>query len=136
LELPALPDDIAGLAKAPQRMDEGAVPLDGRSAILNPTDHWGLLGGQTGLYIQGPAEGAYREGSLGKIGGIDTFMAQNVPTHTTGRTLRAPSTQSITTATTTYATVKNTMQQTITTASLNLNRATCSRLRASMMSTR
>jgi hypothetical protein len=110
----------AGLAKAPQRMDEGAVPLDGRSAVLNPTDHWGLLGGQTGLYIQGPAEGAYREGSLGKIGGIDTFMAQNLPAHTVGSDMSGTVGASITTSTTDYATVKNTMQQTITTASLAL----------------
>lgn len=71
-------------AKAPERLDEFAVPADQRGAVLSPADHWGLLGAQTGLYIQDAAKGAYRKGSLGEIGGVDTFMAQNVPTHTVG----------------------------------------------------
>lgn len=77
-------NSYADFAKAPERLDEGAVPQEGRSAVLSPSDHWGLLGSQTGLYIQDAAKGAYRNGSLGMIGGIDTFMAQNVPTHTVG----------------------------------------------------
>ena len=71
-------------AKAPERLDEYAVPTDSRSAVLSPQDHWGLLGSQTSLYIQDAAKGAYRNGSLGMIGGVDTYMAQNVPTHTVG----------------------------------------------------
>jgi hypothetical protein len=71
-------------ALAPQRLDEGAVPVDDRSAVLSPADHWGLLGSQTALFIQDAARGAYREGSLGRIGGIDTYSDQNVPTLTTG----------------------------------------------------
>lgn len=71
-------------AKAPERLDEFAVPTDMRAAVLSPSDHWGLLGSQTSLYIQDAAKGAYRNGSLGMIGGIDTYMAQNVPTHTVG----------------------------------------------------
>ena len=43
-----------------------------------------MLGSQTALFIQDAAKGAYREGSLGKIGGVDTYMAQNVPSHTVG----------------------------------------------------
>lgn len=71
-------------ALAPERMDEFAIPTSGRSAVLSPADHWGLLGSQTGLYIQDAAKGAYRNGSLGMIGGVDTYMAQNVPTHVVG----------------------------------------------------
>lgn len=71
-------------AKAPERLDEFAVPTGMRSAVLSPQDHWGLLGSQTSLYIQDAAKGAYRNGSLGMIGGVDTYMAQNVPTHTVG----------------------------------------------------
>ncbi|MDW6020244.1 P22 phage major capsid protein family protein [Mesorhizobium sp. BAC0120] len=71
-------------AQAPERLDEGAVPTDERSAVLSPTDHWGLLGSQTALFIQDAARGAYRQGSLGMIGGVDTYMDQNVPTHTVG----------------------------------------------------
>jgi len=77
-------NSYADFAKAPERLDEYSVPTDGRSAVLSPADHWGLLGSQTALYIQDAAKGAYRQGSLGMIGGVDTFMAQNVPTHTVG----------------------------------------------------
>lgn len=71
-------------AKAPERLDEMAVPQDGRMAILSPADHWGLLGSQTALYIQGAANDAYRNGSLGMIGGVDTYMSAVAPTHTGG----------------------------------------------------
>ncbi len=82
---PASPiNSYSDFAKAPERLDEYSVPVDGRSAVLSPADHWGLLGSQTGLYIQDAAKGAYRQGSLGMIGGVDTYMAQNVPTHTVG----------------------------------------------------
>ena len=101
-------------AKAPERLDEYAVPMDGRSAVMSPADHWGLLGSQTALYMQDVAKGAYRKGSLGMIGGVDTYMSQNVPTHTTGDfagTVLID--QALTSTTTTYDAVKNTNQQTI-----------------------
>lgn len=77
-------NSYSDFAKAPERLDENSVPTAMRSAVLSPSDHWGLLGSQTNLYIQDAAKGAYRNGSLGMIGGIDTYMAQNVPTHTVG----------------------------------------------------
>lgn len=85
LGTPASPiNSYADFAKGPERMDEYANPQDGRVAVLSPADHWGLLGSQTALYMQDVAKGAYRKGSLGMIGGVDTFMSQNVPTHTVG----------------------------------------------------
>lgn len=114
-------DSFADFAKAPQRLDEIAVPQDGRSAVLAPADHWGLLGSQTALYIQDAAKGAYRQGSLGMIGGVDTYMSQNVPTHTVGADASGTVGASVTASTVTYASVKDTMQQTITTSSVNLN---------------
>jgi hypothetical protein len=114
-------DSFADFAKAPELLDKMAVPMDDRSGILTPADHWGLLGSQTALYIQDAAKGAYRDGSLGRLGGIDTFMAQNLPSHTVGADLSGTVNQSIVSTTTTYASVKNTMQQTITVTSLNLN---------------
>jgi hypothetical protein len=101
-------------APAPQRLDEQGVMADGRTAILSPADHWGMLGTQTNLYIQGAASDAYRKGDLGRIGGVDTFMSQNVQSITTGS--RAGSILidlSITSATIDYASVKDTMIQTI-----------------------
>lgn len=77
-------NSYADFAKGPERMDEYANPSEDRCAVLSPADHWGLLGSQTALYMQDVAKGAYRKGSLGMIGGVDTYMSQNVPTHTVG----------------------------------------------------
>lgn len=77
-------NSYADFAKAPERLDEYAVPQDSRAAILSPADYHGFVGSQTGLYIQNAASSAYREGKLGMVSGIDTYMAQNVPTHTVG----------------------------------------------------
>jgi hypothetical protein len=101
-------------AKAPERLDTLAVPFDARSAVMSPADHWGLLGSQTSLYMQDVAKGAYRNGSLGMIGGVDTYMSQNVPSHTTGNFAGTVLIDlSITTSTTTYESVKDTNVQTI-----------------------
>lgn len=82
-------NSFADFAKAPERMDELAVPVE-RNAVLSPADNWGMIGSQTGLYIQGAANSAYRNGSLGEVGGVDTYMAQNVPTHTVGVATGSP----------------------------------------------
>lgn len=82
---------FAGFAKAPERLDLGAVPQEGRSALLSPTDQWGILGSQTALYMQDVAKSAYRKGELGQIANIDTYSSQNVQTFTTG-TLRTNAT--------------------------------------------
>jgi len=87
---------------------------DGRTAILSPADQWGMLGSQSNLYIQGAASDAYRKGDLGTIGGVDTRMSQNVQSITTGsRAGTILIDLSITTSTIDYATVKDTMIQTI-----------------------
>lgn len=115
-------NSFADFAKAPERLDEFAVPMEGRAAILSPADHWALLGSQTALYMQDVAKGAYRQGSLGMIGGVDTYMSQNVPTHTTGSDVTTVTINaSVTTSTISYPDVKNTMQQTLTIAGGNLN---------------
>jgi hypothetical protein len=77
-------DSFADFAKAPERLDLGAVPMDERSAVLSPTDEYGMLGSQTALYMQDVAKSAYRDSSLGRIAKIDTYSSQNVQTHVTG----------------------------------------------------
>lgn len=101
-------------AKAPERLDELAVMQGDRCATLAPADHWGLLGNQTGLYIQQDARGAYRDGSLGKIGGVDTYMTQNVPTHTVGVATGTPRVNGGS-QTSAYADVKSSMTQSLVT---------------------
>jgi hypothetical protein len=75
---------FAEFAAGAQRLDEGAVPQDNRKAVLSPADHWALAGNQTGLFFNTVGVPAYRRGSIGEVGGIDTFMDQNVRSHTTG----------------------------------------------------
>lgn len=77
-------DSFADFAKAPERLDLGAVPMDERNAVLSPSDEYGMLGSQTALYMQDVAKSAYRDSSLGRIANIDTYSSQNVQTFTTG----------------------------------------------------
>jgi len=79
-----LVQSFAGFAKGAQNMDQRSVPMGGRSAVLAPADFWALAGSQTALFSQAINNKSYREGEIGKIGGIDTFMSQNAPTFTTG----------------------------------------------------
>jgi hypothetical protein len=76
-------NSFADFAKGPQRLDEGAVP-DERKCVLSPADHWALVGSQTALALEKIGSDAYRRGSIGRIGGVDTYMDQNVAVHTCG----------------------------------------------------
>ncbi len=99
-------------AKGPERLDQLAVPQDGRCAVLAPADHWGLVGAQTTLLNSQLVGDAYKRGALGMIGGVDTFMSQNVPTHTVGAHGGTPLTNGANQATT-YAASKDTNTQTL-----------------------
>jgi len=98
---------FAGFAKAAERLDLSGVPMDGRSAVLSPTDEYGMLGSQTALYMQDVAKGAYRNSDLGRIANIDTYSSQNVQTFTAG-TRDNSSPVANTTAATDWASTKNT----------------------------
>lgn len=106
-------DSFQDYSKGPERMDELAIP-SGRCAVLSPSDHWGLLGSQTGLYIQGAANDAYRMAKLGRLGDVDNYMSQNVPTHTVGVATGTPlvngGSQDVA-----FTAVKDTMTQTLNT---------------------
>lgn len=104
-------NSFADFGKAPERLDEFGVPSD-RTGVLSPADHWGLLGSQTGLYMQDVAKSAYRMANLGQIGGVDTYMAQNVPTHTVGVATGTPLVNGGS-QTSAYADVKSTMTQSL-----------------------
>jgi hypothetical protein len=73
------------VAAAAKRLDQTAVPMDGRVGIVSPADHWGVASAQTALYMQDVAKGAYRKGSIGDVAGVDLFRSQNVRTHTFGQ---------------------------------------------------
>lgn len=71
-------------ARGPERLDLMAVPQGDRHSVLEPRDHWSLAGSQTALFFDRIGQPAYRKGSLGTIGNVDTYMDQNIRSHTTG----------------------------------------------------
>lgn len=77
-------NSFADFSKVPERLDEMAVPSDGRNAILCPNDFYGLLGSQTGLFAPSLVSSAYTSGELGMLAGVSTLMTQVVPAHTVG----------------------------------------------------
>jgi hypothetical protein len=106
-------NSFSDFALGPQRLDEMAVPQDGRLGIMSPADWWGFVSGQAGVYVQDIARDAIRTGKLGNIGGIDLFMSQVTPTHTTGsRTNTTPLTEGASQEVT-YDTAKNTWTQSL-----------------------
>lgn len=100
-------DSFAKFARAAERMDELAVPNDARCAVLAPNSHWGLAGSQTALFMQAIGNKAYRKGEIGEIGGVDTYMSQNVPTFTAGTGADASALVNGAAQNVTYATVKD-----------------------------
>ena len=109
-------NSFADLALGPQRLDEMAVPMDQRYAVMGPADAWGMVGNLTGLSLEGPGSNnpsaeAYRAASLGRVANLDTFQDQNVRRHTNGA---AAGTPLVTTATsTTYANVLTSFQMSL-----------------------
>jgi hypothetical protein len=77
-------NSFGDFAKGPERLDEGAVPQDGRCGVLCPVDHWALVGSQTALYVDTIAKPSYRKGTTGMVGNVELYMSQNVATHTVG----------------------------------------------------
>lgn len=78
-------NSYADLTKAPQRLDEMGVEMDGRIGILPPADAWAMLGNLSGLYAQEKvATDALTRAKLPMLGNIDWYSTQNAATVTTG----------------------------------------------------
>lgn len=112
-------NSFAEFAVATQRMDEMAVPTSDRSAVLAPDSWWALAGSQTALFANGINTPAYRQGEIGQIGGVATYMSQNVPTFTAGTGADASAQVDGAAQNVTYLTVKDT-EATPGTQTLNL----------------
>lgn len=107
-------NSFTDFAKGPERLDFKSVPQGMRNAALSPADHWAVVGSQTSLLNDRLVGSAYKNGSLGNIGGLDTYMSQVMPTHTTG-THTTGSTPLVNGASqnVTYDTAKNTWTQSL-----------------------
>jgi len=79
-------NSFADFGKAPERMDEMAIPMTERRAVLSPADYWGMVGNFTTLFAKAgeTAETALRRASLGVVANVDVYQAQNIKTHTRG----------------------------------------------------
>jgi len=72
---------FAMFARGAERLDQMACPQDQRSAVLAPESYWALATSQTCLFLPQIGQKAYRQGEIGEIGGVATYMSQNVPTY-------------------------------------------------------
>ncbi len=106
-------NSFSDFMKPVTRMNEMAIPMAERVAILSPEDHGQMVGSNTALFAPSAVTSALREGELGKIAGVSTFMSQVTPTHTCGaRDNTTPLTDGVS-QNVTYDTAKNTWTQTL-----------------------
>lgn len=77
------PNNFSYLAAVGQRMDEQAVPQDGRVLVLNSAANWGLAGSLINTYVRSVAEPAYK-GFLAAIANMEIYLDQNVQRQTVG----------------------------------------------------
>ncbi len=112
----------AAFFRAPNRLDNLAVPVDSRVGLTHPNDYWGVAGALTGSFIDGVNATALKKAKLPLMGNVDMYMSQNVITHTNGNW--GASTMSITTTlSVTYATAKDTTYLSMSTQIKNLQSA-------------
>ncbi|MGH6737586.1 MAG: P22 phage major capsid protein family protein [Bradyrhizobium sp.] len=77
------PNAFSFLAAVGQRMDEGAVPQDGRVLIMNPAANWSMAVALSTLYVRSVAEPALK-GFLAAIANFEIYMDQNIQVQTVG----------------------------------------------------
>lgn len=78
------PATFAALAAAGQKMDEMAIPKEGRYLVLNPAAEWSLADGLKGVFQSEIVKEILREAYLGRIGKFDMAGDQNIVSHTKG----------------------------------------------------
>lgn len=105
---------VAMLAAA-QRMDEMAIPMDDRNAVLTPADGYGIAGSLLANAAQAGsvAGNALQRAKVPMLGNIDSYITQTVPSLTTGNravsgTLINGAAQNVA-----YASVKSSMTQSL-----------------------
>lgn len=110
----------AGFLRGTTRLNDMAVPIDGRAGVLTPSDRAGLVGALPGLFVQNLGEDAIKRGVLPPLDGIDMRMSQTIKRHTVGNYSGTPLINGAPTAVT-YDSVRNTNTQTIATRGWTAN---------------
>lgn len=78
-----IPNAYSYLTQVGQRMDEGAVPQDGRKLVLGPAAYWSMDNALIGLYVKSVAEPALK-GFLANLANFEIYQDQNATYQTTG----------------------------------------------------
>jgi hypothetical protein len=106
---------VAGFFAAPQRLDEMAVPMSDRNAIITPGDGYALAATFTGLAALAgdTAKNALQRAKLPMLGNVDPYITQTVPGITTGTRATTGSLVNGASQNTTYALSRTTYTQTL-----------------------
>lgn len=78
------PNTFALLGAPSRKLNMFAVPMENRNMILDPAAHFQAADVMKGLYNPQMVADAWKKNSLGPIAGMDTYMDQNVKSHTAG----------------------------------------------------
>lgn len=108
---------VAGFFAGPQRLDEMAVPMSDRNAVLTPNDGYALAGTFAGsaALAGDTAVSALRKAKIPMLGNTDPYITQTIPSLTTGtRVTLTGTTISGANQNSTYANTRTTYTQTLT----------------------
>jgi len=78
-----VPNNFTFLAAVGQRMDELAVPQDGRVLVLNAATNWSMAAALSTLYVRSVSEPAIK-GYLAAIANFEIYLDQNIPVLASG----------------------------------------------------
>lgn len=79
------PDSFAEVYPAAQRLDEEAVPEQGRVMVAAPKTAWGIASGLSGLYNPTMVKDSVERGRIGSFAGFESvYKDQNIQDHTVG----------------------------------------------------
>lgn len=108
-------DSPADFFKAPQRLDEMAVPTSDRNAILAPADAYAIAGNllQSAAMNGDIAKSALERVKIPVLGNTTPYMTQTVPTLTTGTRTTTGALINGVSQVSTYASVRTTMTQSL-----------------------
>lgn len=111
----SLIDSPADFFLAPQRLDEMAVPMSDRNAILTPGDGYAMAGNLLASAAQAGdvAKNALQKAKLPIIGNTNLYMTQTIPALTTGTRATTGTLVNGASQNVTYASARTTYTQTL-----------------------
>lgn len=111
----ALIDSPADFFLAPQRLDEMAIPMNDRNAVLTPGDGYAMAGNLlASAAMNGDvAKSALTRAKLPMIGNTDLYITQTIPALTTGTRVTTTTLVNGASQNVTYASARTTYTQTL-----------------------